>query len=518
MVRFLSVVLALLAAGLADAQATVEGQVLDAVTNAPLRKAIIGLYCGAESYTESDAEGRFAFRTVRVGACGLRADANGYLSGDSTITLADGQKLTGIALRLAPSSAISGRIVDEDGDPLNGFQVQLFNLTYGPGGKQFFPESDRKSATDDRGRYRIPGLSAGKYYLSVSRPGNLDFRLNNQTSLYLPTFYPGVVDPAGAVPIEIPPGSEVENLNLKLRRAPVVTVRGHVTGVPSVSAALVLNSMVAFQQGVEREPGGHGDFEFRGVPPGDYTLSIRAFASDQPPTGGGPPALTGFLRRRLTVGNSDIEGLTLAIAPPASITARVVIDGDAPRDLSKVALTVEPVPAISANPRAGGKLAGDGTFRFVDLAADRYRMATYSSQSGLYLKSLRMGGQELPEPEFDLNGSAEAEVVLSSQTAGVAGVVHRPDSDQPAAGVTVVLIPENKELEYQRATTDESGHFALRNIVPGEYRAFAWEKLDRTVEYYDPEFVRRVESKGVAVSLGEGASKNIELTSIRPGK
>jgi hypothetical protein len=236
--------------------------------------------------------------------------------------------------------------------------------------------------------------------------------------------------------------------------------------------------------------------------------------------GGGLPILTGLLLRRLTVGNSDIEGLTLAIPPPASITARVVIDGEAPRDLSKVTLTVEPVPAISSdNPRSGGKPAANGTFRFVDLAADRYRMRTYPSESGLYLKSMRMGGRELPEPEFDLNGSTEVEVVLSSQTASVAGVVHRPDSDRPAAGITVVLIPQNKELDYLRATTDESGRFALRNIVPGEYRAFAWEKLEgRTFEYYNPEFVRPVESKGVPVSLGEGASKNIELTAIPPGK
>jgi len=59
----------------------------------------------------------------------------------------------------------------------------------------------------------------------------------------------------------------------------------------------------------------------------------------------------------------------------------------------------------------------------------------------------------------------------------------------------------------------------MRDIVPGEYRAFAWEKLDgRTLEYFDSDFVRSVESKGVPVSLGEGASKSVELTAIPPGK
>src|ERR1051325_1577086 len=129
--RYLS--LSLLAAGLADAQATVEGQVIDAVTSAPVRKASVVLFCGAsQSYLEeSDARGRFAFQTVRVGPCTIIAEANGYLSSEhSNINLADAQKLNNIVLSLAPSSAVSGRIVDEDGDPLNGFHVQLFYATY----------------------------------------------------------------------------------------------------------------------------------------------------------------------------------------------------------------------------------------------------------------------------------------------------------------------------------------------------------------------------------------------------
>src|SRR5207237_4276428 len=117
--------------------------------------------------------------------------------------------------------------------------VQFLYANYLSGRKELFPETDGKGTTDDRGRYRIPGLSAGKYYLSVSPPGNNEYRLTNQTTPYLPTFYPGIADSAGAAPIEIAQGSEMENLNLKLRRVPVVTVRGQVTGVASVNGYLM---------------------------------------------------------------------------------------------------------------------------------------------------------------------------------------------------------------------------------------------------------------------------------------
>src|SRR6185369_75305 len=100
---FLAPTLALLAAGLAHAQATVEGQVLDAVTSAPVRKASVSLFCGrSEREVEPDAAGRFAFQAVPAGSCTIVAKAIGHIADSAEIKLVDGQKLNGIALRLAP--------------------------------------------------------------------------------------------------------------------------------------------------------------------------------------------------------------------------------------------------------------------------------------------------------------------------------------------------------------------------------------------------------------------------------
>jgi hypothetical protein len=57
------------------------------------------------------------------------------------------------------------------------------------------------------------------------------------------------------------------------------------------------------------------------------------------------------------------------------------------------------------------------------------------------------------------------------------------------------------------------GKFAIREIVPGEYRAFAWESVEFNL-YMDPEFWRPLESKGVAITLAESGQADIKLTLI----
>ena len=236
----------------------------------------------------------------------------------------------------------------------------------------------------------------------------------------------------------------------------------------------------------------------RHKPPGAYNLLASA----------GTPERRLWVRRPVTVGNADVEGLEITIPPPGFLEGRVAIEGDPRADLSKITVRVLPAyPNTTVLGNASAKPAPDGSFHIANLSPDRYRLAAFAEAGGLYLKSLRASGQELPGQIFDLGGSLTMEVILSRKTAGVTGVVHGEGSDQPAAGVKVVLIPQEKERRedpraYHVVTTDEAGRFAIGDVVPGDYRAYAWVTLGNAGEYIDPDFVRPVESKGVAVSLG----------------
>ncbi len=309
-------------------------------------------------------------------------------------------------------------------------------------------------------------------------------------------------------------GNDLENVNLKLSRTATVRVRCRVLNAKPLSAYLMPSAPIDVQGGFQAEALADDGFEFNRVPPGDYLIRVVVPSS---------PDHHYFVHRPITVGVADIEGLTIAIPPPAWIDGRVVIEGGTQIDWSHVNLSIGPPPPDDFQLGApNAKLTRDGTFHFGDLAPDRYRVS--GSASGLYLKSVRMSGRELPGQILELGASADIEVVFSPKVASVAGVVHMDGTDAQAAAADVVLIPQENDRRkdraaYQFTTTDDSGRFHISSIPPGEYLAFAWEKRYRSaVDYMDPDFVHQMDGKGVAVALSEESSVTLELTATSVGK
>jgi hypothetical protein len=53
---------------------------------------------------------------------------------------------------------------------------------------------------------------------------------------------------------------------------------------------------------------------------------------------------------------------------------------------------------------------------------------------------------------------------------------------------------------YKVVTSDQYGHFVIKNVDPGEYKAYAWEDVELGA-YMDPDFLKPVENRGQAVSI-----------------
>ncbi len=56
---------------------------------------------------------------------------------------------------------------------------------------------------------------------------------------------------------------------------------------------------------------------------------------------------------------------------------------------------------------------------------------------------------------------------------------------------------------FRQATSDATGRIRLDNVVPGDYKLFAWEVVESNA-WTDPDFLRNYENNGVAVRVGEG--------------
>ena len=131
-------------------------------------------------------------------------------------------------LRLTPHGVIAGRVLDEDGEPVE--RVQVSTMRY-----QSFRGSGncclRGGMTDDLGEYRIFGLAPGKYCASARYQQRGFMAAEDRTAGgkpdedYVPTYYPGTNDPAGAVLVAVTAGSVLGGTDT-LRKARTVRVRG----------------------------------------------------------------------------------------------------------------------------------------------------------------------------------------------------------------------------------------------------------------------------------------------------
>lgn len=164
--------------------AIVAGRVVDATTGRPVAGAIV-TPAGSAVVTSpgssgpgtalTNAEGHFVLRGLAKGSLVLTATRGGYVNatygqrrpGGSAqpIILDAGQRVTDLDVRLWKYGAITGTIVDEAGDPVVGTRVNVLQKTFSASRRRFKPGP--RGVTDDRGMYRIAGLTPGDYLVMV---------------------------------------------------------------------------------------------------------------------------------------------------------------------------------------------------------------------------------------------------------------------------------------------------------------------------------------------------------------
>src|SRR3954470_11057269 len=164
--------------------ARLRGRVLSTDTGGPVRRAQVRIASpdiGSKN-AMTDAEGRYEFRDLPAGRFNVTANKAGYVSvqygqtrpfeSGKPIDLTDGQALDKADISMPRGSAISGRLVDEFGDPVADAIVNAMRSVW-TGGRRRLQPTGRTATTNDLGQFRIYGLSPGDYYVNASFRGDM---------------------------------------------------------------------------------------------------------------------------------------------------------------------------------------------------------------------------------------------------------------------------------------------------------------------------------------------------------
>ncbi len=509
-----------------------DGVVKHAVTGEPVRKASLTLLpmdqrgAVVPATTTTNAEGKFSMKDIEPGQYRFSVEKAGFVRSQygatasnrqgTTLTLVKGQSMKDIEFRVQPHAVITGRVFDEDGDPVPWAQVQLLSYRTMQGKRQLMPSGG--ASTNDLGEYRMFGIGPGRYYISVSqRPFGMAVSGVDRSAVQVPdesyptTYYPGTVDVSGATRVNVAVGATLQGMDIPLRKVRAFRIRGRVTGVasgarggevsviPKGTSEFMAFSMMR-NSSVWRGPS--GEFELRGVRPGTYTVRAMSFESGKQSTG----------RETVEVTERDVENVTITISPGVEVSGSIRVESDVPVDakIEDINVMLAPVEMGQMSMAMPGKASQDGGFRVTNVSG---------MQPEFYIKSVRLGDVDVMEHGLTVTGTGVSglEVVISPKGAEVTGTVANKDG-KLLPGAVVVLDPQfggqRRLTELQKVlTADQNGSFRMRGVVPGEYKLYAFEEVD-AYEVGDFQTLKEHESKAVTLSLKEGAREQKELNAV----
>jgi hypothetical protein len=389
--------------------------------------------------------------------------------------LADGQKLEVPKIRLPRASVMTGRVLDEFGEPAAHIQVNA--VRQNDVGEPTRVQSDN---TDDLGRFRLFGLLPGVYFVQAEPQDFIHPDAKTSVRL-LPTYLPSASTLAEATAIRLAAGQEVGELEIRLLRGRTFRVSGVITtskgqafsrtnGDVSLAESTTGGGMSS--RGVELKE--DGTFEVNGVRPGVYSLEVQP--SLRHPDLDAPADIE-YATVPIVVGNEDVDGLTVVTRPGVSVPGEVVFD-EAPAG-EPPPLEVSAMPAgesIMMFSFSRARVAPDGTFLLKGLHRPVY--VRVAPPGGYYLASITFEGQDITDTptEFRAGTPGKLVVTLTRRASSLSGEVQ--DSSAPVSSL-VLAFGEDRALWTHHATTtkwtqsDEAGKYTVSGLRPGNYLVVA---------------------------------------------
>ena len=523
----------------------VRGHVLAADTGTPLRRALVNVRSAdgrSGGVATTDAQGRFEIKELLGGRYTITAQKAGYVTTSygqrraeqpgTPLELLEGQIADKVTLSLPRGGVITGRVVDEFGDPIAGAQVNALRFRFVNSGRRLTPSGNGQS--DDLGNFRIFGLAPGDYYVSAGlRSQNMmgmnmsGGSMSSNVEGYAPTYFPGTPNAAEAQRIVVRVGRDTTDISFALTPTRLVTVSGRAvssSGEPYVQA--FISAMPAERYGAMTMGLGmnnamtrpDGTFQLSGVAPGTYNLSLRPNMGD-----GRFDENAEFANLRIAVGQDDLINVLL-VSSRGAVARGVVVsdDGSAlpvrPPQVSIFAQPIDPDTMSMGMRPNQPKVNDDLTFEIPGLSESRLIRANLGGTMDWTLKAVYHRGQDVTDTPIDFVPGRDVEgieIVFTRKRTELSGTVTN-DRGETDTDATVLIFSSDRErwtpmTRFVRtARPAQDGRYNLRGMPPHDYLVVAVRNVEMG-QWQDPDFLESVRDQAVRVSLGEGETKVQDL-------
>jgi hypothetical protein len=440
----------------------------------------------------TDQEGNYQITNIPSGNYQVAPMAPAFVNADlvvsrargKTLLLAEGEDVQDIDFSLVRGGVITGKVTDADGRPVIEERLTIVPEDQAnTRGQMFPPVISGGFQTDDRGIYRIYGIPAGRYKISVGLADeNVSSTFRFGRVAYKRTFYPDASDPNDAKVIEVTEGTEATNIDITVgRNLPSFAASGKVvdgeTGQPVVGLRFGLRRVVNDREevgvmGIFTASNSHGEFRLENVTPGKYAVFIA------PQAGSEVRAEAVFFE----VIDQDVTGLLVKTLKGLTVTGTVVLDGTYDKNvLAKLAelrlwAYVHDETAYS-NSWQESPISADGNFRLSGLGPGTasFSLSAQDRRPPVTFAILRVERDGVVQPRGveikDGEQVSGVKIVVSYGTGAVRGEVKLENGPLPPGGRVVVWLKKlgDTESNFRPYNLDSRGHFLIEGVAAGNY-------------------------------------------------
>ena len=409
------------------------------------------------------------------------AEATGIYPAGKSVTVVEGEAAEDIDFTLTRGAVITGKITDPTGRPVAmervriiPVQAELKRLV-----SSIYP-SINDIRTDDRGIYRAYGLPGGSYKVVV---GDTRFAALSSTSgrrFYPQTYHPDVTDEAKAKVVELPEGSEVNDVDITVARAMTgfaVTGRfvdaNNGQSVPSINFGLTIIADKEARGFISQRGVGtsSGTFQIDNLPPGTYAVSVLSGSSD-----GHWGASESF-----TIRDADLSDVEVKVHRGSSISGNITVEGTDDRSilarLSRIQIQAYTIgEGNSVGSLSYSDINTDGSFQIGSLRAGKVLIMLSARDRNVAPEFAllaidhngidKSGGVQLREDE-NISG---LRLTLGYGTGTIRGTVRIEGGPLPeGAYLDAAFIRPGSSLTIGHTRVDARGQFVFERVPPGNY-------------------------------------------------